>query len=415
MPPQHRAVEPSVVNEGNTVPVATAAQPATARIPRVVPVLALSIFALGTSEFMIAGLLPELARDLRVGIPEAGYLISAFAVGMIIGAPTMAVLTLRLPRRTTLLAALAVFIVGHVVGALAQDYAVLVVARVVTAVATGAFWAVAAVVTVSVVGPQMRAMALSVLLGGLTVANVAGVPLGTLLGQEYGWRSAFWAVAGLAALAAVGVLVSVPERTADTPVPRLAAELAVFRRGRLWLAFGTIALYQSAMIGAFSYISPLLTEVTGLDGSWVPGVLLGFGIGSLVGVVVGGRLADPYPWPTLFCGLAAAGTLLGLVALFARVPVVVVGLVVLLGAVAFIAAAPLNARVFALAGAAPTLASATNTSAFNVGNSLGPALGGLAIAGGYGFTAPAWLGVLLAAGAIVVGLVSWRLDARPAC
>jgi DHA1 family chloramphenicol resistance protein-like MFS transporter len=389
---------------------AIAAPPVRARIPRVVPILALSIVALGTSEFMIAGLLPQLAADLRVGIPEAGYLISVFAIGMIVGAPAMAVLTLSLPRRTTLLAALAVFVAGHVVGALAQDYAVLVVARVVSAVATGAFWAVAAVTSVSAVAPQLRARALAVLLGGLTVANVAGVPLGTLVGQEFGWRSAFWAVAALAVVGAVGVFLSVPERTPDSPAPRLAAELAAFRRGRLWLALGTIALYQSAMMGAFSYIAPLLTEVTGLDERWVPGVLFGFGIGSLVGVVVGGRLADPYPWPTLFCGLAAAATLLGLTALFARLPVVVVGLVVLLGGVAFIAGAPLNARVFALAGAAPTLASATNTAAFNVGNTLGPALGGLAIAGGFGLTAPAWLGVLLAAGAIVLGLVSWRLD-----
>ncbi|GAA1305781.1 Cmx/CmrA family chloramphenicol efflux MFS transporter [Pseudonocardia xinjiangensis] len=383
-----------------------------ARIPRVVPVLALSIFALGTSEFMIAGLLPRLAADLRVGIPEAGYLISAFAVGMIVGAPAMAVLTLRLPRRTTLLAALAVFVVGHVVSALSPEYGVLLVARVVTAVATGAFWAVAAVVTVSVVAPELRAMSLSVLLGGLTVANVAGVPLGTLVGQQFGWRSAFWAVGALAAVSAVGVVLSVPRRTAGGTAPRLAAELAAFRRGRLWLALGTTALYQSAMIGAFSYIAPLLTDVTGLDERWVPGVLLGFGLGSLVGVVVGGRLADPYPWPTLFGGLTAAGVLLGLIGLFAPEPVVVVGLVVLLGAVAFIAGAPLNARVFALAGAAPTLASATNTSAFNVGNSLGPALGGLAIGAGWGLTAPAYLGVLLAAAAIAVALVSWRLDRR---
>jgi MFS transporter, DHA1 family, chloramphenicol resistance protein len=394
--------------------VAAAAPGTTTRIPRVVPVLALSIFALGTSEFMIAGLLPELAADLRVGIPEAGYLISAFALGMIVGAPAMAVLTLRLPRRITLLAALAVFVVGHVVGALAQGYGVLLVARVITAVATGAFWAVAAVVTVSVVAPGLRAMALSVLLGGLTVANIAGVPLGTLVGQQFGWRSAFWAVAALATASAVGVLVTVPQRTAGVPRPRLAAEVAAFRHGRLWLALGTTALYQSAMIGAFSYIAPLLTDVTGLDERWVPAVLLGFGIGSLAGVVIGGRLADPYPWATLFGGLTAAAVLLGLVAVFARVPVAVVGLVVLLGAVAFIAGAPLNARVFALAGAAPTLASATNTSAFNVGNSVGPAVGGLAIAAGWGYTAPAYLGVLLAAGAIAVAAASWRLDRREA-
>lgn len=394
-----------------SVPLA-APLPARTRIPRVVPVLALSISVLGTTEFMIAGLLPGLAADLSVSIPQAGYLISAFAVGMIVGAPSMAIATLRLPRRTTLVTALVVFVVGHVIGALAQDYGVLVVARVVTAVATGAFWSVAAVVTVSSVGPGDRARALSVLLAGLTVANVVGIPLGTLVGQQFGWRAAFWAVAGLAVLGVVGVLTTVPNRAADQPAPRLSAEFAAFRRGRLWVALGTTALYQSAMIGTVSYVVPLLTDVTGLDPAWTPAVLLGFGVGSFAGVIVGGRLADARPWATLFGALGAAALLLGLLAALATVPVAAVGLIVLLGAVAFVAAAPLNARVFALAGEAPTLASATNTSAFNVGNSLGPAVGGLAIAAGLGYTAPAWIGVLLAIGAIGMGLLSWRLDRR---
>ncbi|WP_232663068.1 Cmx/CmrA family chloramphenicol efflux MFS transporter [Pseudonocardia sp. TRM90224] len=382
------------------------------RIPRVVPVLAVSIFALGTSEFMIAGLLPELARDLAITIPQAGYLISAFAVGMIVGAPAMAVLTLRLPRRTTLVAALTVFALGHVVGALAQDYALLMAARVVTAVATGAFWAVAAVVTVSSVGPRDRARALSVLLAGLTVANVAGVPLGALIGQQWGWRAAFWAVGALAVAGIAGVLLSVPRRVEGTAPPRISAEVAAFRKGRLWIAYATTAAYQSAMIGAFSYIAPLLTEVTGLPSEWVPAVLLGFGVGCLAGVLIGGWLADAHPWSTLFVALAAGGLLFALIALFARVPALVVGMVVLLGVVAFVAGAPLNARVFTLAGAAPTLASASNTAAFNVGNTLGPAFGGIAISAGLGFTAPSWLGVGLIIVAIALGLVSWQLDRR---
>jgi MFS transporter, DHA1 family, chloramphenicol resistance protein len=388
--------------------------PQRARIPGVVTVLAACVFALGTSEFMIAGLLPEMAADLAVGIPEAGYLISAFAVGMIVGAPTMAVLTLRMPRRTTLVAALAVVAAGQVAGALAQDYGVMLVARVVTAVAMGAFWAVAAVVTVSSVGPQDRARALSVLLAGLTVSNVAGIPLGTLVGQQFGWRASFWVVGVLAALGVVGVLMIVRNRPATDAPPRLAAELVAFRRGRIWIAFGTTALYQAAVVGLVSYIAPLLVDVTGLDAAWVPVVQLGFGLGSLVGVVIGGRIADAHPWSTLFGSLAGVVALLGLVGLLAPVPVVMVALVVLLGVVAFVIAAPLNARVFALAGAAPTLASAANTSAFNVGNSLGPALGGLAIASGLGYTAPAWLGVGLASGAIGLGLLSWWLDRRDA-
>ncbi|MDT7617934.1 MAG: transporter, family, chloramphenicol resistance protein [Pseudonocardiales bacterium] len=383
-------------------------------MPRVVLVLAVCVFALGTSEFMIAGLLPEMAADLSVTIPQAGYLISAFAAGMIIGAPTMAVLTLRLPRRTTLVAALVVVAVGQFAGALAGDYAVMLTARIVTAVAMGAFWAVAAVVTVSSVGPRDRARALAVLLAGLTVSNVAGIPLGTLVGQQFGWRASFWLVGALAAVGVIGVLTSVRNRPAEDAPPRLAAELVAFRRGRLWIAFGTTALYQAAAVGLVSYIAPLLTDVTGLDPVWVPVVQLGFGFGSFVGVVIGGRVADAHPWATLFGALAGAVVLLALIGLFAPVPVVMVALVVLLGVVAFVIAAPLNARVFALAGAAPTLASAANTSAFNVGNSVGPALGGLAIAAGLGYAAPAWLGVALASGAIALGVVSWSLDRRDA-
>lgn len=359
---------------------------------------------------MIAGLLPEIAVDLSVTIPQAGYLISAFAVGMIVGAPAMAVLTLRWPRRITLVAALAVVAAGQVAGALAQDYGVMLAARIVTAVAMGAFWSVASVVTVSSVRPQDRARALSVLLAGLTVSNVAGIPLGTLVGQQFGWRASFWAVGALAALGVIGVLASVRNRATGDAPPRLSAEVVAFRGGRIWLAFGTTALYQASVVGLVSYIAPLLTEVTGLDAVWVPVVQLGFGVGSLVGVVIGGRIADAHPWSTLFGSLAGVVVLLALVGLLAPVPVVMVALVVLLGVVAFVIAAPLNARVFALAGSAPTLASAANTSAFNVGNSLGPALGGLAIAAGLGFTAPAWMGVGLALGAVGLGLTSWRLD-----
>lgn len=380
------------------------------RIPRVVPLLALSTFVLGTSEFMIAGLLPEIAADLRITIPQAGYLISAFAIGMIVGAPVMAVLTLRMPRRTTLVAALVVFIAGHVLGAFAQDYLLMVISRVVSAVATGAFWAVAGVVTVSTVGPGDRARALSVLLAGLTVANIAGVPLGTLVGQQFGWRASFWAVAALAAVGIVGVLTSVRNRHADEPPLRLSAEVAAFRQGRLWVALGTTALYQTGMIGAFSYVAPLLTDVAGLDPRWIPAVLLGFGIGAFAGIVIGGRIADAHPWSSLIGALTGAAVLFVVEGLLAGVPVVVVTVQVLLGAIAFIAGAPLNARVFALAGSAPTLASATNTSAFNGGNTLGPGLGGIAISAGLGLIAPVWLGAVMMCAALVLAVVSAQLD-----
>src|SRR4051794_36325488 len=182
---------------------------------------------------MIVGLLPEMSADLRVSVPQVGYLISAFAIGMAVGAPVMAVLTLRLPRRTTALAALAAFIVGNAVAAVSGDYSLLLVARIVTAVATATFWVVASVITVSAAGPQDRARALSMLIAGLTVANVAGVPLGTLIGQQWGWRAAFWAIAAVAAVALVGGVRTVREGGAGAPSSGLAAELVVFRRGRV--------------------------------------------------------------------------------------------------------------------------------------------------------------------------------------
>lgn len=392
----------------------TTAPAAREPVPRVVTVLSLSIFVLGTSEFVITGLLPEMAADLGVSIPEVGYLISAFAVGMIVGAPLMAVLTLRLPRRTTLVVMLLVVIAAHVAAALTASYPALVAIRVLTAVATGGFWAVAAVVTVSSVAAGDRARALSRLLAGLTVSNVVGIPLGTVVGQHLGWRATFWMIAALAVAGLAGVLLAVSGRRGAGEAPsRLADELVAFRRGRLWLALGTTALYQAGMIGGMlAYLTPLLVSVAGLAPGWVPAVQFAIGVGSFAGIAVGGRFADAHPWRTLFTALVAAAVLLGGLGLTASVPGFAPALAIGLGFIAFVAAAPLNARVFALAGAAPTLASATNTSAFNVGNSLGPALGGLAIAAGWGLAAPPLIGVGLLAGAIVLGVCSRAADRR---
>jgi DHA1 family chloramphenicol resistance protein-like MFS transporter len=218
----------------------------------------------------------------------------------------------------------------------------------------------------------------------------------------------------VAAIGLVGVLAMVREGTSGAPSGGLAAEFAVFGQGRLWLALGTIALYAASTIGVVSYISPLLTDVAGIEARWVPLVLLGNGVGCFVGITVGGRLADAHPWSMLFGSLAAVVAVLGLIGLLSGWPVPAVVLVVLLGVVSFLVAAPLNARVYELAGAAPTLASATTTSAFNVGNTVGPGLGGLAISAGWGYTAPAWIGVVLATGAVAAGFASWSLDARDA-
>ncbi|MFD0472023.1 MFS transporter [Nonomuraea thailandensis] len=250
-------------------------------MPLAVYVLGLSIFAQGTSELMLAGLLPELARDLGVSVPDAGLLISAFAIGMLVGAPVLAVVTLRWPRRTVLLAFLGLFALSHVAGALTSSYGVLFATRVVGAFVYAGFWAVAAGTAIGLVPAGARARAMSVLAGGLTVATVLGLSAGTVIGQHLGWRAAFWAVAALSALAGIGVFATIPGGRPDSgSLPRVSDELRALGRPALWLAYGTTALTTGALLSSFSYLSPLLSDVTGVDPAWVPAVLGLYGVGS---------------------------------------------------------------------------------------------------------------------------------------
>lgn len=372
------------------------------RMPVAVYVLALSVFALGTSEFMVSGILQPLARDLEVSIPQAGLLVSAFAIGMVVGAPLLAAATLQLPRRTTLIALLAVFGLGQVAGALAPGYGVLFASRVVSALACAGFWAVGAAVAVSLVPVTARARAMAVMVGGLSIANIAGVPAGSLLGQHAGWRSAFWAVAAMTAVALAGVVALVPRTDPPTGAdrPRLRREIRIYADRQVWLTLLTIALNGAAVFAVFSYLSPLLTEAAGLPESWVPTVLALFGAGGLLGTAIGGRIADAHLFGTMYGGAAASAVVLALLALFTGSPVAAVALALLLGVTAFTTAPALNARMFNVADAAPTLAGATVTAAFNIGNTTGPWLGGLVIGAGWGYSAVSWTGAALAAAGV---------------
>ncbi|MGW3569522.1 Cmx/CmrA family chloramphenicol efflux MFS transporter [Streptomyces sp. NPDC000941] len=380
-------------------------------MPVAVYVLGLSVFALGTSEFMLSGLLQPIARDMDVSIPTAGLLISAFAIGMVVGAPLLAAATLRLPRRTTLIALLAAFGLGQVAGAVAPSYGVLFASRVVSALACAGFWAVGAAVAVSLVPENARARAMAVMLGGLSVANVVGVPAGAFLGQHAGWRAAFWAVAALSALGLVGVAGLVRRTEAPTGAgrPRLRAELSIYRDRQVWLALITTALSGGAVFCLFSYLAPLLTDVAGMDEDWVPSVLALFGVGALVGTAIGGRIADAHLFGTLYGGITASTLVLTALALTAHHAAAAVSLALLLGVTAFFTGPALNARMFNVANAAPTLAGATTTSAFNIGNTLGPWLGGLVIDLGWGYPAVAWTGAALAAAAVGTTALAARL------
>lgn len=380
------------------------------RMPLAVYILGLSVFALGTSEFMLSGLLPPIADDMNVSIPRAGLLISAFAIGMVVGAPLLAVATLRLPRRTTLIALISVFGLGQVAGALAPTYEVLFASRVISAFACAGFWAVGAAVAIAMVPVNSRARAMAVMIGGLSIANVLGVPLGAFLGENLGWRSAFWAVGAASAVALVGVVTMIPRIPLPDEKPQLKRELGIYRDRQVWLSIVLTALAAGGVFCAFSYLAPLLTDVAGLDSGWVPTVLALFGIGALIGTMIGGRVADAHLFGVLLSGIAASTVFLAALALFASNQAAVIVLSFLLGLSAFYTAPALNARMFNVAGAAPTLAGATTTAAFNLGNTGGPWLGGTVIDLDFGFEATAWAGAAMTVLALVTVVLSLRLQ-----
>ncbi|MET9699018.1 Cmx/CmrA family chloramphenicol efflux MFS transporter [Streptomyces sp. NPDC006529] len=379
-------------------------------MPVAVYVLGLSVFALGTSEFMLSGLLPPIAEDMGVTIPQAGLLISAFAIGMVVGAPLLAVATLRLPRRTTLISLIGLFGLGQVAGALAPTYELLFASRIVSALACAGFWAVGAAVAIAMVERHQRARAMAVMIGGLSIANVLGVPAGAFLGEHLGWRSAFWSVGAASAVALVGILALIPPIPLPAEKPRLRRELGIYRDRQVWLSIGVTALAAGGVFCAFSYLSPLLTDVAGLDAAWVPWILGLFGIGALVGTTVGGRVADAHLFGVLLWGIGASTVFLTALALLASAQAAAIALAFLLGFSAFFTAPALNARMFNVAGAAPTLAGATTTAAFNLGNTGGPWLGGTVIDAGWGFAATAWAGAAMTVTAIALAVVSLRLD-----
>ncbi|QKG20501.1 Cmx/CmrA family chloramphenicol efflux MFS transporter [Actinomadura verrucosospora] len=367
-------------------------------MPLAVYVLGLAVFAQGTSEFMLSGLLPGIAAGLHVSVPAAGLLTSAFAVGMAVGAPAMSLLARRWPRRRALLGFLSAFIAAHVAGAVTTSYAVLLVTRVAAALANAGFWAVALAAAVALVPPDARARATSVVVGGVTVACVGGVPAGALLGGHLGWRSAFWAVALVSLPALAAIARTIPDDR--SPAASAAGELRVLASRPLLVTLAMNALFQGATFCTFTYLAPLATHVTGLADAWVPALLALFGLGSFAGVTLGGRIADAHPSALIAGGMTALAAGWAALALTAGSPAAAVPLVFVQGMLAFGTGPALIARVLRLAADAPTLAGGLTTAAFNVGATAGPWLGGLAIGAGLGYRSPAWVSALLMAAAL---------------
>ena len=387
----------------------TDTQPTTRARRGTVPLLAAGVFVVGTSEFMPAGLLPMIAADLRVPLPAVGTLISIFAIGMLIGAPAMALLTLCLPRRVTLLLALTVFGAAHLLPVLVDGYPVLLASRAIAAVACATYWAVASVIAIGSVEKNRVPQALAALVTGLSLANIVGVPAGTWLGQRAGWQSAFVAVAVASLVLLVVQALTVRDSSPRPTEPLLTVarrELRILFRPVALVVLGTTAAFQGALFCAFSYLSPLLTDVAGAPAWLVPLALLGNGVGLLVGIQVGNRLVGAGLLVTIRRYLLVLAGVFLLVLASSGNPIAVTLAEVLLGVVTGLLVPAINGRIFEVAGTAPTLASGMNVAAFNVGNAIGPWLGGLAITAGWGLRAP----VLIAVGLIGAGLLLTQLS-----
>ncbi|MEU0782670.1 MFS transporter [Streptomyces sp. NPDC006173] len=368
-----------------------------ARLPLVVYVLALGTFLMGTTEFVVAGLLPQIADDLQVSVAQTGMLITVFAVGMIVGAPSMSMLTRRMSQRLTLMLALGVFTVGHIIVALGTSFTLLLAARFLTALATGAFWAVANVAAGRAAGPAANSRAIGLVGAGAMLANVVGVPVGAFTGQLMGWRGPFWALAVLAIAAAALIARTVPRNAPDHQTTSVRSELTSLRSSRLWLALAACATTTGGVLAAYSYISPLLTGRAGIPGGLVPLVLVGFGIGALAGSLLGGRLGDTRPHTTTIVAAAGATVLLLAISLLSGSAVAMVALVALLGFFGLGANPALISLAVRFADKAPTLGSALSISAFNLGTAVGSWIAGLTLGTALGSAGPALVGTVIAA------------------
>lgn len=376
--------------------------------------LALGGFGIGLTEFGIVGLLPEIAAEFGVTEGTAGILVSGYALSVAVGALGLTVAVSRFDRKKVLLWLMVLFIIGNLVSAVAPMYSLMLIGRIVAALCHGAFFSVGAVVAADLVEEKKKAGAIALMFAGLTVANVLGVPAGTFLGQAAGWRSTFWAITVIGVIAMIGIAVLVRPAHHGEPgaAPSLRQELGIFRRPQALASALVSILTFGGLVGAFTYIAFTLTDVTGFSESAVPWLLLVFGAGSFIGNFLGGKAADRALNGSLLAILAGLAIVLVAFALAAAIPVAVIVLMLLLGTVGFAAAPGLQLRIMSVAGDAPTLASGLNIAALNIGNALGAWLGGIAITTALGFTAPLWVGAVLAAAALVVLLLAATAQKR---
>ncbi|MGW1813242.1 MFS transporter [Streptomyces sp. NPDC002125] len=380
-------------------------------MPLALLALAIGAFGIGTTEFVIMGLLPDVAADFQVSIPTAGFLVTGYALGVVLGAPLMTFLGTRVTRKRMLMLLMGLFIVGNVVSAIAPVFGVMLAGRVIASLAHGAFFGIGSVVAADLVAPEKKAGAIAMMFTGLTVANVVGVPLGTFIGQNFGWRITFLVVAALGVLGLLGVAKLIPEQPKAEGV-RIRHELAAFRNVQVLLAMAMTVLGFGGVFAAITYITPMMTETAGYATSSVTWLLVLFGLGMVGGNLLGGKFADRHLMPMLYVSLGALAAVLALFTLTAHNKIAAAITIVLIGGLGFATVPPLQKRVLDQAAGAPTLASAVNIGAFNLGNALSAWLGGIVISAGLGYTAPNWVGAALAASALLLALLSGALERR---
>lgn len=378
-------------------------------MPRALLALAIGAFGIGTTEFVVMGMLPEIADGLGVSVSAVGLLISAYAVGVVLGAPTLTALGVRFTPKQTLIGLMVVFVVGNALSALAPDYTTLVVARVLTALAHGSFFGVGAVAARRLVPRDKATQAISLMMVGLTLANVIGVPLGTFVAQQTSWRLVLAACAVIGLVTIAGLSAWMPAVSGEKT--DLRSELRAFRRRQVWMVLGVTMVGFAALFAVYSYVSPILTELGGLTEGWVTPVLALFGVGTTVGTLAGGKLGDRYGLRFVLVGLLVSALLLVAFALTVRTPAAAVVLLVLFGTVAFAAGPVVQNKVIEAARVrGGSLVSAANQGAFNVANAIGAALGAGVLSAGYGYTAPIWVGAALALAGTVVCLLAMRTE-----
>lgn len=380
-------------------------------MPLALLALAIGAFGIGTTEFAVMGLLPDMAAGFGVSIPLAGYATTVYALGVVIGAPLMTALGTRLTRKQMLMLLMGLFIVGNVLTAVAPVFGIVLLGRIVSSFTHGAFFGIGALVAADVVASEKRATAISLMFSGLTLANVVGVPVGTMLGQRYDWRVTFFAIAALGVIGLLGVVKLVPAQRAKAAAS-IGRELAVFRNPQVGLAMLMTVLGFGGVFAAVTCLASMMTEVTGFAPSSVIWLTAVFGLGMVAGNLISGRFTDRAMMPMLYVSLTGLALALAAFTFTAHNKVAATITIALIGAFGFATVPPLQKRVMDQAAAAPTLASAGNIAAFNFGNALAAWLGGLVISAGLGFTAPNWVGALMTVAALGVALIASALERR---